>query len=101
MFRGTFLKSGKCIRFSDNVKYLGFLLDSILSFDDQVQKVTSLSYASMRNLSKVKNCLSQQNLETFVHAFISSNLDYCNIIYLGLPKKLLIKLQKLQNASIT
>ena len=97
---GTFLRSGKCIRFNDNVKYLGVFLDSMLAFDDQVQKVTSLSYASMRNIAKVKNCLSQQNLETFVHAFISSHLDYCNIIYLGLPKKLMNKLQKLQNAAI-
>ena len=72
----------------------------MLSFEDQVQRVTSLSYASIRNLSKVKDSLSQQNLETFVHAFISSHLDYCNIIYLGLPKMLLNKLQKLQNAAI-
>ena len=97
---GTFLKSGKCIRFNDNVKYLGIFLDSLLSFEDQVQKVTSLSYTSMRNISQVKNCLSQQNLETFVHAFISSHLDYCNIIYLGLSRKLINKLQKLQNAAI-
>ena len=97
---GTFLNSGKCLRFNDNVKYLGIFLDSMLSFDDQIQKVTSLSYGSIRNISQVKSCLSQQNLETFVHAFISSHLDYCNIIYLGLSRKLINKLQKLQNAAI-
>ena len=67
---------------------------------NQVQKVTSLSFASMQNIAEVKNFLSQQILETFVHAFISSHLDYCNIIYLGLPRKLMNKLQKLQNAAI-
>ena len=100
LLHGTFLKSGECIRFCDKAKYLGVLFDTMLTFEDQIQKVTSMSYTSMRNISSIKSCLSKSNLETFVHAFISSHLDYCNIIYIGLPRKLLSKLQKLQNAAI-
>ena len=37
---------------------------------------------------------------TLIHASISSHLDYCNVLYVNLPKKLLNKLQKLQNAAI-
>ena len=97
---GTFLQSGGCIRFTDDVKYLGILFDSVLSFENQIQKVSSLGYSSLRKISSIKNQLSKSTLEIFIHAFISSCLDYCNILYFGLPKTLLYKLQKLQNAAI-
>ena len=97
---GTFLTSGECIRFDDSIKYLGVLFDSILTFEDQIQKVASVSYASLRKISSIRNCLSSSNLETLIHAFISSHLDYCNVLYVNLPKKLLNKLQKIQNAAI-
>lgn len=34
-----------------------------------------------------------------VHAFISSCLDYCNALYLGLSQSLILKLQLVQNAA--
>ena len=97
---GTFLDSGECIRFTDDVRYLGFLFDAVLLFESQITKVTSLGYSSLRKISSIKGSLSKSNLETFIHAFISSCLDYCNILYVGLPKKSIYKLQKLQNAAI-
>ena len=96
---GTFLNSGKCIRFTDNVKYLGVWFDSFLNLESQIQTVVSSSYASLRKISSMRK-LSRSNLETLVHAFISSKLDSCNALYLGLPKKCLKKLQKVQNAAI-
>ena len=97
---GTVLKSGSCIRFAENVKYLGILFDSLLSFDQQVTAIVSSSYASIRKLASMKRCLSKDDLEKFVHAFISSKLDTCNSLLFGLPKKVLNKLQKVQNAAI-
>ena len=97
---GTFLRSGHCIRFAETVKHLGVLFDSLLTFDSQIQKVISSSYSSLRKISSFRNCLSKSNLESLIHAFISSKLDYCNILYVNLPKKQMNKLQKLQNSAI-
>ena len=97
---GTFLQSGECIRFADSVKYLGCVFDSFLSLDNQLQKITSVSYLHLRKISSIRNKVSKPNLEALVHAFISSQLDYCNILYVNLPKKSLNRLQKLQNAAI-
>ena len=97
---GTFLKSGTCIRFADNVTYLGIMFDSLLSFDQQITSIVSSSYASIRKLSSMRKYLSKSDMEKFVHAFISSKLDSCNSLFYGLPKKTLNKLQKIQNAAI-
>jgi len=35
-----------------------------------------------------------------VHAFISSRLDYCNQLFVGVTGRLLDKLQSLQNAAV-
>ena len=61
---GTFLNSGKCLRFNDNVKYLGIFLDSMLSFDDQIQKVTSLSYQGW-NKGEYSGAPSHRNKKVF------------------------------------
>ncbi|KAF7664695.1 hypothetical protein LDENG_00169080 [Lucifuga dentata] len=39
----------------------------------------------------MENCL--------IHAFVSSRLDYCNVLFSGLPKCSLKKLQVVQNAA--
>jgi len=44
--------------------------------------------------------LTKENLIELVHAFIISKIDYCNILFIGLPKKQLKKLQKIQNRAV-
>ncbi|KAL2082231.1 hypothetical protein ACEWY4_022049 [Coilia grayii] len=40
-----------------------------------------------------------KDLETVIHAFITSRLDYCNALYFGLPQSQLAHLQLVQNAA--
>ncbi len=47
----------------------------------------------------VNNCLSCKDLEIVIHALISSRLDYCNSLYIGLPQSTLSRLQMVQNAA--
>lgn len=42
--------------------------------------------------------LSDMDLPTIIHAFINSRLDYCNMLYIGLPLKTILKLQLVHNA---
>ena len=39
------------------------------------------------------------NTERLVHAFISSKIDYCNSILIGLPNEEIDKIQRVQNAA--
>ncbi len=44
--------------------------------------------------------LSMSNAEMLIHAFMTSNLDYCNALLDGCPSHLINKLQMVQNAAV-
>ena len=46
---------------------------------------------------KIRNCLSQNEADILVLAFISSKLDFCNALLYGLPWSVLDRLQYVQN----
>lgn len=54
------------------------------------------SFFKLRGIAKLKSFLNYKYLEMVIHAF---RLDYCNSLYLGLPNKLLSRLQLVQNAA--
>ena len=82
-----------------SVKNLGVYLDSSLNFNKQVSSVVSSSFYQLRTISKLKPILTLRDLETVIHAFISSRLDYCNSLYHGLSQSTLHRLQMVQNSA--
>ncbi len=79
------------------VKNLGEFFDSEIRFDRQVNSVVKTSF--FLKLSKLKSILSYKDLEIVLHAFISTRLDYCNALYLGISESLVARLQYVQNAA--
>ena len=57
------------------------------------------SFFQLGLLAKVKPYLSQKDLEKVIHAFITSPLDYCNSLYVGIDQAELNRLQLVQNAA--
>lgn len=57
------------------------------------------SFFHLRNLAKVKSCLTFKSLEIAIHALISSRLHYCNSLYKGISQTSIQRLQKVQNAA--
>ncbi|KAL7874984.1 hypothetical protein SRHO_G00059540 [Serrasalmus rhombeus] len=79
-------------------KNLGVIIDSDLSFD-QHSSITRTAFLHLRNIAKIRNTLSLRDAETLVHAFITSRLDYCNVLLSGCTSRSLNKLQLVQNAA--
>ena len=95
---GVFLKN-VCIRFVTSVKNLGIILDDVLSFEEQINKVVKTCYATIKKLTQIKGFLSRQHLEQLVSSDIFSILDYCNSLYYGVNNNLLMKMQRVQNCA--
>jgi len=43
--------------------------------------------------------MTDETIKTLTHAFISSRLDYCDVLYCGIAEGLLSRLQSVQNAA--
>jgi hypothetical protein len=57
------------------------------------------AYFALKNIGKIRNYINQPGCERLIHAFITSKLDMCNSILIGLPSSEIDKLQRLQNTA--
>ena len=85
------------VKFSSSARNLGVLLDENLSFKQHIQNVSNNCIYHLKNLNSVRSHFSRQSLETAIHAYVSTRLDYCNSLYIGLPDSTLRPLQFAQN----
>ena len=90
---------GSNIQCSDIIKYLGAWLDQHLQL---VHHITLKFRTAMINFQKIQLIQLVLNIDathTLVRGLVTSHLDYCNVIFHGLPEYLLDLLQKVQNAA--
>ena len=71
---------------------VGYIYDIAL-----INMVCQTAYLHLRNISKIKHCLTKETCESLIHAFITSRLDSVNAVLQGLPNYLIDKLQRVQN----
>ncbi len=87
------------ISVSDCATNLGTTFDSGMTMQPHINKVCKSGFYHLRNISRIRKCLTKDACITLVHAFISSRLDYCNSLLAGVPGCHLNKLQALQNSA--
>ena len=85
------------IQQSSKVRNLGIIFDQFLSFDDYISSVCRSIHFHPRNIGRIRHLLSQNATAQLIHALISIRLDFCNSILYNLPKKSILKLQRIQN----
>jgi len=93
------LWNGTVLQFSTAVKNLGVLTDSQLTMADHIAAVCQSGSFQLRQLRWIIEWLTPAAVKTLVHAFISSRLDYCNQLFVGVSGRLMDKLQSLQNSA--
>ena len=67
--------------------------------DMQITKACQNAYYHLHNIRRIRKFLSQEATCTIIHAFITSQIDYCNSLMNGLPENLIKKLQRVQNTA--
>ncbi|XP_073328899.1 uncharacterized protein [Pagrus major] len=84
---------------SPSIRNLGIIMDSTLSFEQHISRLTQTAFFHLKNIARLRPLLSFSAAETLIHAFITSRLDYCNSILYGSSSKVLNKLQYIQNSA--
>jgi hypothetical protein len=87
------------ISFSSSVRDLGIILDQELSFSKHISTLSRTCFYQLRQLRVVARSLSFSAASALVHAFISSRLDYCSSLYVGLPQVRLNSLIRVQRSA--
>ena len=91
--------AGEDIEVSNNATNIGVIFDSHVNLEKHVMNSCKTAFSHLQNIAKIRNSLSQDNAETLVHAFISSQLDFCNALLYGLPQSVIDRLQYVQNCA--
>ena len=79
------------------VKYLRAYLDEQLKLDKHVTEKCKKATYNLYNIRKIRISLTISACKTIVQGFVLSHLDYANAIYVGIPKRNIQRLQKVQN----
>ena len=84
---------------SESARNLGVIFDECLTMEKHVSAMCKQGFFHLRNIAKIKPYLTEESLLTIAHAFVTSKLDYCNSLLVGLPSTLIDKLQSVQNST--
>ncbi|KAF7252767.1 putative RNA-directed DNA polymerase from transposon BS [Varanus komodoensis] len=89
--------NGVALPLKDRVHSLGVLLNPELSLEAQVTEVVRSAFLQLQLVHQLHPYLENYCLATVTHALVTSRLDFCNTLYVGLPLKMVQILQLVQN----
>jgi hypothetical protein len=98
--RNVTVQIGKhSIKPNTKARNLGVIFDETMSLEHHISSVCKSAYFQIRNISKIRKCLTEDATKTLVHSLVTSRLDYANSLLYGLPKVLINRLQRVQNTA--
>ena len=79
------------------VRNLGVTLDREMTMGPYIRQITRSAYFRLQKISTIRCNLNQETCAAAVRALVLSKLDYANTLLIGLPEKLVGRLQIVQN----
>ena len=89
--------SDSLIKPSSTCKSLGVVFDKHFTMDAQISNICRSTHFHIRNISMIRDLLPFSAVVQLVHSLVSSRLDYCNALLLGVPDCKIQRLQKMLN----
>ena len=81
---------------TDSARNLGVEFDKDFNFKKHISKVCRCYY-HIRDLRRLRRCLTAAVTKTIATSLVSSKLDYCNSILYNIPNREINKVQSVQN----
>lgn len=81
----------------NTVRNLGVLLDKNLTLEDQISKKCRDAFLELKDISRNRKFMDFETCKMIVSSLVLSKLNFCCVLYIGLPKYQIEKLQKVQN----
>lgn len=85
------------VKATNELKILGVTLDYKMTLEKQVTNTCRSAHIQTRKIRSIRKYLTDNACKTLTQALVTSKLDYCNIMYVGLPLKTVRRLQLTQN----
>ena len=85
---------------SSEEKLLGVQIDSRLSFDNHVPKLCRKPSNKLYALARISPCMDQNKLRALMRAFITSQFQYCPLIWMFHNRQLNQKINKIQERAL-
>ena len=81
------------------VRNLGVFLDSRLNMEQHVNFVCRSCFSQLRQIGHIRKYLTTDATKSLVNSRITSRMDYCNALLVGIPDKVIGRLQNVQNTA--
>ena len=72
----------------------GVVIDCNLKIDKYINALCTSSFHYIRNIGRIRDCLTDDCAAIIIHAFITNEIDYCNSLLYGMPDNQIQRLQK-------
>ena len=83
----------------DSVRNIGAIFDEQMRMEKQVGQLCKSEWLYLYKINKVRQYLTTDQVETIVHAFVTTKLDLNNSLLASLPGYIIHRLQLVQNAA--
>ena len=81
------------------VRNLGVYLDQNLTMEAHIKYVEKSCNFQIRNIHRIRRFLSDSTFKTLVQVLVTSRMDYCNSLLIGMPKWDLHWMKKVQHSA--
>ena len=84
---------------TSSARNIGVVFDDTMIFEEHVNELCRTAFYHIRNISRIRPCLSIDSTKTLVHALVTCCLHHCNALLYGLPDYLIQRLQYVMNVA--
>ena len=83
---------------SGSANNLGVMFDKHLNMCEHVNQICRKAHLLLKKIGDIRSCLSIVITEHLIHAYVTSQLDFCKSLLYGLPNSCILKLQRIHNS---